>query len=74
MIMSYSAHAYRDMSKILADQVEEISRSPMNEEEFEVAVETLQILAYRMADLFLTDNPKGFDKDRFMTDSKLKDV
>lgn len=71
--MSYSAHAYRDMSKIFGDQIDEIMGSVMNEDEIEVAAETIQIVVSRIADLFEADNPNGFDRERFYTDSKISE-
>lgn len=70
--MSYSRHAYTDLSKILAGQVEEILESAMSENDMEVSIEAVQIVGERIADLFERNNPHGFDRDRFMIDSKLE--
>ena len=71
--MSYTAHAYRDMSGIFSGQVDEITGSlHMTEDEVEIAVETVQIIVSRVADVFEKDNPHGFDRVRFMTDSKVE--
>lgn len=71
--MSYSAHAYRDMSKLIAKQISEIMESPMDEDAVEIASETVKLIADDLADLFEADNPKGFDRIRFMTDSKISE-
>jgi len=67
--MSYTAHAYRDFSAIFAGQIEEIAESIMRPDDFEIAAETIQIVAGQVADLFEKDNPRGFDRKRFMADS-----
>lgn len=67
--MSYSSRAYRDMSKILAAEVEEINESVIAPLEHEASIETVESIADRIAEIFAADNPHGFDKIRFRRDA-----
>lgn len=67
--MSYTRHTYVDFAKILRGQIDDISESFLTEGEVEIAVETVQIIAEQVADLFTKDNPHGFDRARFMAAS-----
>jgi len=71
--MSYSAHAYRDFSAIFADQIEEITEAVLDEDQFEDQILAVEIIARKTADLFEKDNPNGFDRTRFLTDSKVSE-
>lgn len=67
--MSYSSRAYRDMSRVLAAEVEEINDSVIAPLEREASIETVESIADRIAEIFAADNPHGFDKIRFRHDA-----
>lgn len=69
--MSYTARAYRDMSKVLKDQVDGILSEPLTRDERLFALETVSNIAVGMVQLFSKDNPNGFDPKRFYKDSGL---
>jgi hypothetical protein len=67
--MSYTSRAYRDMGRVLAAEVEEINDSVFLPLEREAAMETVESIADRIAEVFAADNPHGFDKIRFRRDA-----
>ncbi len=69
--MSYTALAYRETAKILKDQVKEIMSSPLTRDERLVAVETVNNIATGLVEIFLKDNPHGFDDTAFYANAGL---
>lgn len=67
-----SVHAYTLTAKVLKDQVEEILNSDtLTQGERLVAVEVLNNVAGNLSEIFLKDNPRGFDVEMFFTDAGL---
>jgi hypothetical protein len=70
--MSYTRRAYVDLAAILASEVDETEQSEfLTEAEVHLAVETLQLVGEKIADLFEKDNPRMFDRELFMRNAKI---